>query len=152
MKYLFWLVLFILLTIRVIFFYQTRPTYPDGTKIRITDRVSSEPIYYDDSLYLKLQGFKVYLPRYPEVYYGDNVIVEGVVRGEKLREVKLIERQQGKGFLYNFRKRLLAFYQSALPQPHSSLVAGVTIGSKSDIGNEFWENLKSTIEIEWKAR
>lgn len=143
-RYLLWIILFILFCVRVIYFYQTQPSYPNDTKIRITDRITSEPIRYSNSQYIKLQGFKIYLPHYPEIYYGDRVVIEGKVQDDKLIEVRLVDKKEDKGFLYNFRRELLGFYQKSLPQPHSALIAGVTIGSKSNLGNDFWEALKKT--------
>lgn len=139
-----WLIIIVIFFIRIFFYYQSKPFYPEGTKIRITDRVTSEPIRYRDSRYLKLHGFKIYLPLYPEVYYGDKVVVEGVVRGDKLKEANLVEIKESKSFLHKIRKSLIDFYQKNLPQPHASLVAGVTIGSKANIGGYFWESLKSS--------
>lgn len=142
MRYLLWLIFFTLLTLRFINFYQSQPSYPNGTKLRITDTVLSEPIHYTNSQYLKLSGFRVYLPLYPEVYYADMIAVEGEVDGEKLKEARLIKIEEGKGILFDTRKNLIGFYQRSLPQPHSSLIAGIAIGSKTDIGKDFWEVLK----------
>ncbi|OGM04310.1 hypothetical protein A2715_02730 [Candidatus Woesebacteria bacterium RIFCSPHIGHO2_01_FULL_39_32] len=143
-RYLLWLPTLILLIVRIVYFYQNQPSYPYGTIIRINDRVTSEPIRYTNSQYIKLQGFKIYLPLYPEVYYGDEVIVEGKVEDDELKNPKLVEVKESKSVLYSFRKRLIEFYQRNLPQPHSSLIAGVTIGSKASIPKDFWEALKRT--------
>jgi competence protein ComEC len=154
MKILPWLIIFSLLIVRIFYYYQTIPSYGEGTKIRITGRVRSEPIRYSNSQSLKLQGFNFYLPLYPEIYYGDDVVVEGLVESagteslwtgrNGLKDAKLIEVKDSKNILHTLRKMLIAFYLKSLPQPHSSLVAGVTIGSKASIPLEFWEALKST--------
>ena len=143
-KYLLWFLLIIILVIRVIYFYKNQPSYPDGTRIRITSRISSEPIRYSSSQFLKLQGFKIYLPSYPEVYYGDQVVVDGTVKDGELKDPKLVGVKESKIFLYSIREQLIDFYQKNLPQPHSSLIAGVTIGSKASIPKDFWEALKKT--------
>src|SRR3989344_2913538 len=144
MRKLIWIILFFALVFRIGVFYQTRPFYPNGTKIRLTDRVSSEPIRYTDSQYLRFAGFKIYLPLYPEISYGDKIVIEGKVSDGKLKDTKLLEVIEAKGVLYTLRKRLIAFCQSSLPEPHSSLIAGVTIGSKASIPQDFWDNLKTT--------
>ena len=143
-KYLLWFLLIIILVIRVIYFYKNQPSYPDGTRIRITSRISSEPIRYSSSQFLKLQGFKIYLPSYPEVYYGDQIAVDGTVKDGELKDPKLVGVKESKIFLYSIREQLIDFYQKNLPQPHSSLIAGVTIGSKASIPKDFWEALKKT--------
>src|SRR3989344_2374872 len=143
-KYLLWFLLIIILVIRVIYFYKNQLSYPDGTRIRITSRISSEPIRYSSSQFLKLQGFKIYLPSYPEVYYGDQIAVDGTVKDGELKDPKLVGVKESKIFLYSIREQLINFYQKSLPQPHSSLIAGVTIGSKASIPKDFWEALKKT--------
>ena len=143
-QFLLWFLLIIILVIRVIYFYKNQPSYPDGTRIRITSRISSEPIRYSSSQFLKLQGFKIYLPSYPEVYYGDQIAVDGTVKDGELKDPKLVGVKESKIFLYSIREQLIDFYQKNLPQPHSSLIAGVTIGSKASIPKDFWEALKKT--------
>lgn len=149
------LIIFIFLGLRF-YFYFTKPNpFNDGDRIRITTSVRSEPVKYENSQYLRLKGLKVYLPLYPEIIYGDKVVVEGVVdaagpkglwpRGEyKLKNPKLVSLKESKGLTYKFRNKLLDFYSSRLPKPHSSLIAGVAIGSKSGLPQDFWEILKNS--------
>lgn len=143
-KYGLWFILVMVIIVRLFIFFQSRETYPDGTLIKITSKVSSEPIRYPTSQYLKLEGFKIYLPLYPEVHYRDVVIVEGEVEENKLKNAMFIEVRQNNGLLVNVRKNLLQIYEKSLPQPHSALLAGVTIGSKSSIPKDFWEALKAS--------
>lgn len=144
MKNTLWVILFVVLALRIYSHFITNTSYSDGTKLRITQVVGSEPVRYERSQYLKLKGYKIYLPLYPEIYYGDEVVVEGVVEGDKLTQAILIDAKEGNNLLYGFRKKLITFYQEALPPKHAALVSGVTIGSKSDIPNDFWEALKTS--------
>lgn len=143
------MVALLILFIRLFYYFSKPIPYKVGDNIRISSQVTSEPVRYENSQYLKLQGFKIYLPLYPEIYYGDNVVVEGIVELDKkgdfrLKNPRLIEVDGTNGLIYKLRSRLLLVYQKSLPQPHSSLVAGVSIGSKSDISSTFWENLKAS--------
>lgn len=142
-SYLFWVLLILLFVIR---FYTSQPIYKDKESIRISTKVTSEPIVYDTSQYIKIEGLKIYLPKYPEVGYGDRIIVEGKVDKQKniLANSKLISLEESKGVIYKIREKLISFFRKALPEPHSSLVAGVVIGSKSSIPADFWESLKKT--------
>ncbi|MBU0768403.1 MAG: ComEC/Rec2 family competence protein, partial [Proteobacteria bacterium] len=45
---------------------------------------------------------------------------------------------------FGYFEKLLEFYKNAFPSPHSSLVAGVVIGSKEGISGNFWESLKNS--------
>lgn len=141
MKYFFWLLIVFLIIFR---FFTTQPKYSDGDKVRITARVSSEPIRYTTSQGLTLAGLRIYLPNFPEINYGDNVVVEGIVEDGKLKNAELISLKPTTGILYKTRKRIIETYQKSLPEPHASLVAGVTIGSKSSLPKAFWESLKKT--------
>src|SRR3989344_7738332 len=76
MRYLIWFLLIILVVVRQV---TTRSSYKVGDKIRITTKVTSEPIRYETSQQVSLQGLKTYLPLYPDIHYGDRVVVEGVV-------------------------------------------------------------------------
>lgn len=143
-KYGFWLILIIICALRIYLYFENQIHYPNNTKLRITSRVTSEPIRYTNSQYISLKGFKVYLPHYPEVYYGDKVVVEGKVQDRQLKEAKLIRLEEATGFFYNLRKNLNNFYYLSLPQPHSALVAGVTLGSKGSIPTDFWKSLKKS--------
>lgn len=140
-SYILWTILLLIFTFR---FYQTKPIYSDGDKIRINTRVASEPVRYETAQYLKLKGLKIYLPLYPEISYGDSVVVEGVVEDDKLMSPLLVDHNITSNLLFMTRSKLLKVYQANLPEPHSSLVAGVAIGSKASIPTEFWQKLKST--------
>jgi len=144
MKYTFWIIIFAALFARLFHYHYTVNDFPDGTKLRITDTVTSEPIRYETSQYIKLNNLKIYLPKYPEVYYRDEITVEGIVDGDVLKNPKVVKVTPSAELISNFRKNLIAFYQRSLPQPHAALLAGVVIGSKSDIPESFWESLKSS--------
>ena len=143
--------LFISLILVIIYrFVVTLPTYKDGQKVRITTVVYSDPINYNTSQYLRVAGFKVYLPQIPEIVYGDKIVVTGTVDGDTsvtgyaLKNPKLTEVSKTKNFASNLRKKLVDFYQSSLPSPYSGLIAGITLGAKGFIPNDFWEKVKST--------
>src|SRR3989344_4931069 len=87
-------------------FYSMRPIFKNGDFVRITSKVYNEPLVYDRQQYIKLQGLSFYLPKYPEVSYGDTIIVEGFVNYGKLDNPKLIEIKETKNILYNFRQNL----------------------------------------------
>lgn len=141
MKYLIYLLFITLILLR---YQQTLSVYKNGDFVRITSRVYSEPIIYDTSQYLKLQGLKMYLPKYPEINYGDRVVITGTVNDKKLQDPKIQKLQtDDRGFLLNLRLKLISFYKSSLPEPMGSLVAGIVIGSKN-MPESFWDMLKKT--------
>lgn len=125
-------------------YFLQKPEFKNGDTLRITTKVLTEPIIFETTQYLKLTGLKVYLPKYPEIIYGDSVVVEGKVEGDKLINAKILSfNNTEKGFLYKFRDSLIRFYKNNLPEPYASLVAGTVIGSKN-MPENFWNQLKAT--------
>ena len=135
--------IFLLLLLILLRYLSEMPKYNHGDFVRITSRVYGEPIIYDREQYLTLQGLKIYLPKYPEISYGDRIIVEGVVKDKKLESAKLIKIVDDKGLVYKLRQKLIGVYKLSLPEPYASLVAGITIGSKN-MPFAFWDKLKRT--------
>lgn len=144
MRQFFWILLLLLIVLRLLTFLFSKTSFPDGTKLRINDKLTTEPIRYDNSQYIRFSGYSFYLPSYPEVMYGDTLIIEGVVDNNKLKQVKLVELKPNEGLILQLRKNLLKVFEKSLPNPHSALVAGVTIGSKTNIDPNFWDSLKKT--------
>ncbi len=140
-KYLVWFFLILLIVFRYI---TTKPLYQDGDIIRITTTVLSDPVVYGEYQYFSAAGLKVYLPIFPEINYGDKVVLEGVVNADKLEDPLLISADSFQGFASGIRNKVIDFYQDNLPQPISGLVAGVVLGSKGALSNEFWEKVKNT--------
>ena len=144
MKIFLYITLFGILALRIFHYFSNLPVYPDGTIIRINSKVMSEPVIYSNSQYLKLSGFKVYLPLNPRIYYGDRIIIEGIVGESKLNNPKVIDINSDKGFIYRYRQKLINFYEQSLPKDHSALIAGMVIGSKGGIGEDLWKSLKAS--------
>lgn len=140
LRYISFLLIILLIFLR---FFGSQPVFKNGDFIRITSKVYGEPIIYDREQYLKLQGLQIYLPKYPEISYGDNVVVEGQVNGDKLKNPKLISIDDSRSKIYDLREKLISFYKSSLPEPYASLVAGIVIGSKN-MPESFWNRLKAT--------
>lgn len=103
-----------------------------------------EPVRFSFNQKVNLLGFSFYLPYYPEVNYGDIISVKGQVKNKELINPVLINLSSGNNLLFGYRKKLIDFYREVLPEPHASLVGGITLGSKSQIPYDFWQKLKNT--------
>ena len=110
-NFLFWFLILLVILFR---FLMTRPIYSDGDRVRISQRILSEPVRYSNSQGIVLAGLRIYLPPFPRLFYGDRVVVEGVVDDNKLKQVKLIKVETGSGVLFKLRKRIVEFYQRSL--------------------------------------
>lgn len=137
-------VLFVIIGFRLYYFLTIPRPFKEGDVIRITAGVTNEPLRYETKQYLKLEGLKIYLPLYPEINYGDKITVTGKVEKDKLGSPKLVSIRENDNFGLVVRQKIIDNYKKALPKPHSSLVSGMVLGSKSNIPQEFWSNLKST--------
>lgn len=139
MKYLLWIFLISLIFFR---YFTTRPVYQNNDLIRLTGTVYSDPIVYENARYLKLASLKIYVPLYPEISYGSRVVLEGEVVDGKIKKGKIISVEENVGTMANFRKKIISFYQSSLPEPYAGLLAGITLGSKGALTSDFWEKVK----------
>lgn len=140
MRYFLWLFLVFLLLFR---FVTTRPVYKEGDFVRITTRISGEPLRYAYGQLVSVAGLKALLPAYPQVGYGDRIVVDGEVGKGKLFSPELVEVKETLGFFPTLRKNLVDFYKQSLPEPHASLIAGITLGAKN-MPQEFWDALTKT--------
>ena len=140
MKYFIWILLVLLIIFR---YFTTRPVYNNGDTVRLTGTVFSDPKVFGSRQSFSVTGIKVYLPVFPEINYGDKVVIEGVVKYGKIYNAKLISKNDLYAFGSTFRKKIIDFYKGCLPQPVSGLFAGIVLGSSGSLSNSFWENTKA---------
>lgn len=134
------LALLALVALRVLTF---KYDYPEGVPIRITDRLYTEPAIYGDRRLVSIGGLKAYVNLYPEVNYGDIVSVEGIIEGNKIQKAKVVGIMKSEG-VFRLRTKIISIFQRALPEPHSALAAGIVLGSKASLPEDFWNSLKLT--------
>lgn len=139
-----WFLFISLILLIILRYFSAKPVYKNGDRVRITSVVYSDPITYETSQYLKISGLKIYLPKFPEVSYGNKIVVEGIVEKDKLKSVKLISVKENVGLMSGFRNSIISFYQKVLPQPMSGLTAGIVLGSKGALSQEFYNKTKLT--------
>lgn len=141
MKIFFWFLVVCLVIFR---YFSVRPNYKEGQKLKITGTLHEEPVRYSNYQKFNFANLEISLPLYPEINYGDKIVVSGVVNKDKLDNATLVESELSRGLIPTLRKNLISFYQKKLPEPHSSLVAGITLGSKSSLPEDFWSALKKS--------
>jgi len=139
-KYLIYVIIISLIIFR---YFSSLPKFVEGDKVKISATILSEPIQYSNSQYLKLYGLKIYLPKYPQVGYGDSIVLIGQVNQDKLVGLESVQIEKKKSNIYYLREKIISFYKKSLPEPYSSLVAGMVLGSKQ-MPQSFWEKLKMT--------
>ncbi|HEX6977358.1 MAG TPA: ComEC/Rec2 family competence protein [Patescibacteria group bacterium] len=132
MKYV---IYFLLILLLLVHFFTTRPAYHEGDKVRITSQVTS---------LTKLADLRIKFPAFPEVHYGDFVVVEGLVANGELKDVVLKDLKVSNNIFLTLRSRILDFYNKSLPPLDSQLTAGIVIGAKSNLDSSFYSKLKNT--------
>lgn len=135
------LIIFLLIAIRII---THQAPYSNGDVIKITGKISREPTYGDDYQKIEIAGVRAYVPRYPELRYGDSISISGIVENDVINDAEVIDHKESNALLYKVRNRILDFFQRTLPEPHSSLISGVVLGSKSGMTEGFWETLQKS--------
>lgn len=138
------IVLILIVFVIVARYYASIPRYKEGQKLRITSTLTSEPSIYGNRQRFSAANLTVWLPRFPEVHYGDRVVVEGEVHENTLSKAVLVDQSQTSNILITLKENLVGFWQRTLPEPHASLVAGIVLGYKSSLSQEFRDALRST--------
>jgi competence protein ComEC len=140
MKNVFWILIISAVIFRV---WSARPAYTEGDNIRITARITGEPVRYDYSQSIKLSGLYTQLPLFPELSYGDTVSIEGVVSGSELKDAKLVRIVNSDSTLGDLRKKMVSNFESFLPSPHGALLGGILLGSRKGFSQEFWADVRT---------
>lgn len=138
------IIFFFLIIIVLIRLLTQTPSWREGDLVRISSAVYNEPSIIKNKQKLKIANLNIFLPVFPQIYYGDYIVIEGEVNGSELKNPVIRQLKHQTNFLPNFRNKLLDFYKQGLPEPHSSLVAGIVIGSKESIPFDFWDSLRRT--------
>lgn len=118
-------------------------SYPEGKKIRLSTRITSEPVEYENSRYIKFNGLAAYIDLYPEINYGDTITIEGLVANGQLKQAKVLQVKEAGG-LYSIRQKIISVFRRGVPEPHASLLSGIVLGSKEAMPKAFWEALKKS--------
>lgn len=135
-----WMVLVLIAIIRIA---MVRQLDKQGL-ITLKGTIKNDPSVTSYSQGIEVADVFIFVPRFPELSYGDFVKVSGEIENGIIKKGTVIDYQINNTILFRIRRRLIAFYNSALPKPHSSLVAGMVLGTKSLISKDLWEVFKQS--------
>jgi competence protein ComEC len=130
--------------------YLALPTiqYKNGEKLKISASLRSEPRRNGNLQKFDLMGVKIVTWAYPEYHYGDRIEAIGIIKNQELAfpEITVMgdkKRSLG-GFLLGWRTKFEAIYQKTLPEPQSSLLSGIVLGSKANLPQDLYLAFQKT--------
>lgn len=144
MNKLIWGALIFLFIFRVGDFLVNSEKYNEGAIVRLEGRLLQEPTFYNYSQGFELNGVRVYVQSSKELHYGDYIEIEGTYKEGIVQKAKIIKHESHPSLFLSIRERILDIYKKSLPQDEAGLVAGITLGSKVLIDQEFWNAIKKS--------
>lgn len=154
------LLTFIFFTPLYFFRLKIKTAYPfqSGDRIKISGRLTQEPLVQDGKQSFSIKGIYIKMPVSIALHYNDYLEIEGEVyqKGQSgflsinrfyLKNSQLKLADSGKGivrFLFGFRQRLEKIFDRSLDEPHSSLLAGMVLGSRRRLEPDFYSRLKTS--------
>lgn len=155
------------LLIRFYFFYSNQPQYTDGQQISFETKILSQPQIIGSRQVFTAnhenQKIRIITVRFPELNYGENVLISGPVKtfwaqesnqiGQvimmyfpKIESIKSDPNLLDKSLkvVDGLRKKLISLFSTTLPSPSSSLLMGIIFGIKEQMPKDFAERLRIT--------
>ena len=124
-----------------------------GQPITLTGRISSQISLQGNSQSFNLGRVRVRTKLYPAYEYGDRVIISGTLKREVINPwysrfsliyPRIETVSAGNNIFIGFKNILAGWYGRVLPEPEASLLAGIVLGSKRGLPQDFWQALQKT--------
>jgi len=152
----------------LILFYLFRlhqlPQYniPENQPVKIIGRVTRQPYLKGSYQIINMGPVLIRTNRFPGYFYGDKLVVVGGFKKQVINSfltqyfaffptIQKIEEEQNLVSQKNFIRLLLKTrgqveqnLNQLLPEPQASLLLGVVFGVKSQMPENFWQNLRKT--------
>lgn len=135
---------------------------PENQKVKIVGRVSQQPYLKDSYQIIEVGPVLVRTNRFPGYFYGDKLMVVGEFKKQVINPylaqyiaffptIQKTEEEKNSPNQRNFIRWLLKTrgqveenLNQLLPEPQASLLLGVIFGVKSQMPENFWQNLRKT--------
>jgi len=122
--------------------------YQNGETLKITATLRSEPQRTGNLQKFDLIGIKIITWSYPEYHFGDRIEVMGVIKQQGLAfpQITVLEGKKNSlgSFILGWRTHFESIYKKTLPEPQSSLLSGIVLGSKSSLPQDLYQDFKKT--------
>lgn len=132
---------------------------PENKLVTIRAKVTQQPYLKGSYQIISLGAVSLKTDRFPTYFYGDLLKVSGKFKKQVINpfqtqyyasfpSIHKDEEEKGIGSfrrsLYLFRSRLEKVIDQVFPEPQSSLMNGILLGSKKAMPEEFLESLRNT--------
>lgn len=140
-----WLIILfalLLLGFRLYNYYDSRQM---SGVIEVSGQVLTEPYLKNGQLNFRLERYFV-VSDYQSLSFGDQIQVRGVLDQGKIKaeEVEVVSQTALAGWLTALRLKFNDQIQENLPDPQAQLLAGVVLGVKSNLDQDFKQDLVNT--------
>ncbi len=134
----------------------------DKDSVKIVGKVTSQPYLKDSYQVIELGPVLILSQRFPGYFYGDKMEVIGEFEKEVINPFKkqyisffptirllkekgsLIGKTNFKRFLLKTRGQIEEKVKGLLPEPQASLLLGIVLGVKTQMPENFWQDLRKT--------
>jgi competence protein ComEC len=163
--------------------YSSVSVFNNQDMVELKGNVIAEPEVKDNITHLQISVIQIkaasewqdtrgkvllYVPRYPEYFYGDSLRIkgkledppkfadfdyqaylarEGIYSTMRFAQIEILERGTGWGptaWIYSIRTRLSQSLAQSLPEPQASLAQGIILGIRTTIPDSLRSNLSIT--------
>jgi competence protein ComEC len=143
--------------------YLPRYLLPEGERpVKIVGRVTNQPYLKDSYQIIELGPVLILAQRFPGYFYGDRLEVIGTFGKEVINIFKsqyisffptihlleeketLIGKTDFKRCLLKTRGQIEEKVKRFLPEPQASLLLGIVLGVKTQMPENFWQDLRKT--------
>ncbi len=149
----------LLLIIRIVLFFQSRPIFKNGENLNLKTTLLSEPqiVRSTQRLFLDEEGNKIYVitSLYPQFHYADTINISGTLRSRVINnkqsiltmyypEIEPVKNSENSILAITsiIRQKLISFFEKNLPSTSSSLLLGIVFGIKESFPKSFFNNLR----------
>ncbi|MFC1711683.1 ComEC/Rec2 family competence protein [Patescibacteria group bacterium] len=163
----YYLIFFVVFSVVYLFRFQAKlkTNFNDGDNLKITTKLSQEPILKGNYQTFKIKNINIKTDRFPKYQYGESLIISGTLKSQVINskfskfwlinptiaKVKAdsIEGKVGlKNYLlaslFKFRSKLESVISQVLPEPQASLLIGILLGIQRSMSNSFYQDLQTT--------
>jgi competence protein ComEC len=149
---LIWLVIFLLRFSTSLQANKNLDSYT-GKPITIKGRISSQITLQGNNQSFNVGRVKVKTSLYPVYHYGDHLVISGTLQKQVINKwisrfsllyPRIEKIESGNNIFIGLKEELEDWYSRVLPEPEAGLMAGIVLGSKRSLPQEFWKNLQKT--------